>query len=148
MRGEVKIIPHLCDESVYKMADELRTKYHIDISDSSIEYVFTDEMNEKGKTVLGKSRRETDLGKLFSKSDFIILISEPQWGDLSESQQRAVLDHELCHCAPKFNRDGDFVGWTMRPHDLEEFTCVLERHGTYTPDRRNFCIRVAKKVIE
>lgn len=51
--------------------------------------------------------------------DFIITFDVAEWKALTEAQRRALVDHELCHCAVGDN------GWRVRAHDIEEFRAVL-----------------------
>jgi hypothetical protein len=64
--------------------------------------------------------------------DFILLADELFWRFLSESQKKALVDHELCH----FTRDED--GYYTKDHDVAEFCAVLERHGLWMDDLAAF----------
>lgn len=59
--------------------------------------------------------------------DFIIWLAYDTWHDvLDHNQQKALVDHELCHCG--FTDDGKPY---MKNHDIEEFTEIVERHGNW-----------------
>lgn len=60
-----------------------------------------------------------------------------EWNLLTDSQRRALVDHELCHCGVK-DPGADEPEWTLRAHDIEEFKAVIERHGFWKSDVREF----------
>ena len=70
---------------------------------------------------------------LWSKRDgaqdsfFLIQLVAPIWNELSEPQQIAVLDHELCHI--ELDDETGFIN--LRKHSIEEFPEIVERHGAY-----------------
>ncbi len=66
---------------------------------------------------------------LAQKVQFVMVIAEDQWERLDAKKREALIDHELCHCA--IDVDGKPY---LRPHDLEEFADVIERHGFWRKD--------------
>ncbi len=63
---------------------------------------------------------------------FVITFDDWLWQDLNPAQQRALIDHELCHCGV----DGD--GYYLRQHDVEEFREIIGRHGFWKDDVAQF----------
>ena len=63
---------------------------------------------------------------------FIIEFDQQVWDWLTLEQQEALVDHELCHCG------NDADGFYMRAHDLEEFRCIVQRHGFWKDDVKEF----------
>ena len=72
------------------------------------------------------------------KPDVTIVINAEAWDEYSIEQRTALLDHELTHLIPKFNKEGDYcvddLGrpvFKMRQHDwdLSGFAEVTRRHG-------------------
>lgn len=60
-------------------------------------------------------------------------------------KKRALVDHELCHAAPVLNKQLEPVYneagravYRSRKHDIEEFRCIVERHGCYKRDLEEF----------
>jgi len=95
-----------------------------------------------GHMKIGQCRKSSDLDReMYSGFDFVILLNEEAWPRLNEKQKLAVIDHELCHAAlsmdangePKYN-DRDRLCCRIKKHDVEEFRCIVERHGLYTQD--------------
>lgn len=115
------------DSSVIAMANELINKYHTILKHANIGILFKDEAPvNKGKTTLGKAVKVSDRMKVYTGLDFIIWLAWDEWERMDDARRYAQLDHELCHCVMGTN------GWAIRPHDIEEFTAVIERHGFYT----------------
>jgi hypothetical protein len=60
--------------------------------------------------------------------DFIIVLAEDVWDELSSYQRRALVDHELCHCMVTEKEEQRLV-----PHDIEMFRKNFERFGFWWP---------------
>jgi hypothetical protein len=98
-----------------------------------------------GHVTIGKCRKASDLDKELAPWDFVILLSRDFWDRATEKQRAALVDHECMHAAVKYDADGEPVvdarGRTVfrtRKHDLEEFSDVVTRHGTYKRDLEQF----------
>jgi hypothetical protein len=65
---------------------------------------------------------------------WVIALHHPTWVAWTKTKredlQRALLDHELCHCAVEVNDDDEEVVGLVG-HDIEEFTAVIARHGDW-----------------
>lgn len=59
---------------------------------------------------------------------FVITIYETYWRRMRDETKRAVIDHELKHCGASLDKWGDVKLWIV-PHDVEEFSDIVERHG-------------------
>jgi len=88
--------------------------------------------------------------------DFLITL-DAQYIDMQMQRGNpgavcALVEHELYHCAQATDRNGmpafdDRTGrpkWTIAPHDVEEFTGVIERYGGVT-DELTRTVKAAKK---
>lgn len=95
-----------------------------------------------------RARHDQQLRGWFGdKPDFLLTFYAPYAAECSDAQFCSVVDHELCHCGqqkdpfgfPKFTRAGKPV-FSMRAHDVEEFTGVADRWGVdaCAGDSRNF----------
>lgn len=141
------------------LAQPLIVEHHVHLVDANILYVFTDQKRKRCDRVrLGSAAKLSSLQRFLASGldsvadgpDFIILIDSTLWVELRATERRALVDHELCHCAlfvnnsrpaqwrriqPNENPD-DFADrrWGMRGHDIEEFGEVLYRHGFWKPD--------------
>lgn len=123
---------------------------HSDLEHVRIDYVFIDEApTSKGRIVLGRARKVTGLNALLAGSAhqgrtdgmqqpdpfFVVEIAHDYWTQvLTGAQQRALVDHELCHCDVEEHEDPMRAGeWKLSivGHDVEEFSCVVQRHGLW-----------------
>lgn len=138
---------------VQQIADELIPKYHQHLIDFSVklEYIFVDKTPKgKGREVWGTCRKVSSLNAFLANEQegsdpfFVIVISEPVWDILPHDKRVALIDHELCHAWAEANQkedddgDSDPYKLSVRPHDLEEFTCIVKRHGLWREDVQAF----------
>ena len=140
---------------VKAIAEELIPKYHPHLENVRIEYVLSDKTPKQGgKEVWGFVRKVTNLPAfLASKPNeqkagdfspfFVMVISEPVWLNLFPDKRTALVDHELCHCGVEVDDEGN-LKLTMIPHDLEEFTRIVDRYGLWYESVRDF-FNTAKK---
>lgn len=140
---------------VKEIAQDLIEKYHQHITDFNVrvEYVFVDKVPKKGsKEIWGTCRKITNLNAFLAKDNpdaepfFVITISKPIWDILDQKSKIALVDHELCHTAATYDEDDEnpAVKLAMNPHDLEEFACIVRRHGLWRDDIKAF-VEVARK---
>jgi predicted metallopeptidase len=130
-----------------RLGEMLVDAHHPHLDTARIEYVFRDEASVTGnKVVLAKARKVTGLNAFLARSDdpaigggdfFCIEVAADTWEALNEAQRRALIDHELMHCA--IGKKGKLE---LRPHDVEEFATIVERHGFWKWDLREFMERV------
>lgn len=134
---------------MYGLLDELVEQHHEDLRKARIALAWCTswKADVDGRVVLGKLQKASDLGRELAPYDFVVLLSKGFWmhPETKETQQRALLDHELCHGAlvhdatgePVENERGDLV-YRLRKHDLEEFSAIVARHGIYKSDIEQF----------
>lgn len=120
-------------DDVIQMARELVDQYHPDLKHANIGILFREKASSSnGRRVLGNASTVTSRWKplLEEEFHFIIWLAADWWLDeATPAQQRALLDHELQHCYM-----ADPVTPALRGHDLEEFGCIIERHGFWRKD--------------
>lgn len=118
-------------DEVVKIAEHIINLYHEELMDARIGLLFRDEAPvSDGRITLGMAKKVGEDMKPYVPYDFVIWVAGDYWPELTEKQKQALIDHELCHCV----RIGGKLA--MRKHDIEEFTCILERHGVWYP---KFC---------
>lgn len=132
---------------VEAIAEELIADIHTDLGAVRIEYLFMDKVPmSNGRLVLGRARRVSGMAAFFAQFGHtrledadrfesiapfgVVEIAEPTWVGLKPRQQRALVDHELCHLRVDFDVDPPRLG--IRGHDFEEFRSVLRRHGLWS----------------
>lgn len=131
----------------YRLLDQSRGQWHEDLADARIALAWRKQVkaDKDGKLVLGKVRKASDLDRELAPYDFVVLLNQEAWDELTEAQRLALLDHELCHVVPVLDDNGKpqlnergHPCFRLRKHDLEEFRAVVERHGCYLSDVAEF----------
>lgn len=139
-------------DDVRQLAEEIIGESHPHLADAEILYLMRyPSWKAKGKTVGGVTCLATPQHKALTGNKglaFIITINSEEWDRLPAPQQRALLDHELCHCeydSTKDEEEGDSP-WKLVGHDVEEFGDVIERHGLWHDDLRLFADEVGRQL--
>jgi len=122
---------------------------HEYLADVRIDFIFIYEAPaSKGRIVLGRARKIGGLSAYLADAPaagdpnpdgfterhpfFVIEISFDTWQELTEGQRVALVDHELCHCVVEFDLNTGEPKLSTVGHDVEEFACVVERHGLWS----------------
>jgi hypothetical protein len=147
---------------VRAIAQELIREHHAHLLEANLLYVFTDQRRKRCDRVrLGSAAKMNAMLRFLASGmdsvedgpDFLILISSDEWSELGLQARKALVDHELSHCALFVKDDSEKPAvwvrwdaemgnpdsypdrrWGMRGHDLEEFAGVLKRHGFWRAD--------------
>ena len=101
-----------------------------DIRDSQVTIMYLGSEYEKttrGKTVYGQCEKIPDKYRWSIPCDFTITLFEPNIERFTEEQLRILILHELLHIG--IEKDGNEEKYYVRPHDVEDFTEILERYG-------------------
>lgn len=138
-------------QDVEDIALDLIPKYHGHLTDFNVhlDFVFVSKAPKRnGKEVWGQCRRVSGFNAYMADHQgdepfFVIIISEPVWDVLPLDKRLALVDHELCHAWAEANQkedddEADPVKLSLRPHDLEEFSCIVRRHGLWREDIEEF----------
>jgi len=134
---------------MFPLLNELIEQHHEHLTNARIALAWnlTWKPDVDGRVTLGKCKRASDLDRELHQFDFVIMLQQEFYQDarVTDDQRRALLDHELCHAAVKLGEDGepelnelDRVVYRMRKHDVEEFSEIVARHGTYKRDLELF----------
>jgi hypothetical protein len=107
---------------------------HARLSNAKIAYLFRQAIVKGGKEKGGVASRASSKVAYLTGFDFVIEFSHDIWLKLTPEQRLALVDHELAHC----ERDPETGAWTMRDHDVEEFSDVVNRWGLWTLPLRGF----------
>ncbi len=134
---------------MYQLLDDLVASHHPELRDARVALAWCTSWkpDPDGRLVLGKCKRASDLDREFAPFDFVILLLHGFWTHekVTATQRAALLDHELCHAAVKHDEHGGEmrdergrIVYRTRKHDIEEFTEIVDRYGTYTRDLEVF----------
>lgn len=139
----------IAGRAMYDMCSILVEEHHEEITNARIAlaWALSWKQDVDGHVKLGQCKKASDLDRELHPFDFVILLNAEWWQDgrVTDDQRRALLDHELCHATVKLDEDGepardtmDRVIYRLRKHDIEEFTEIVARHGTYKRDLERF----------
>ena len=143
---------------MYLLLSDLVTQHHEEIRDARIAlaWALSWKPDVDGRVVLGKCKKASELDRELAAFDFIILLNRKFWQDfeVTDHQRRALLDHELCHAAVSYDKDGEPVVdergrkvYRTRKHDIEEFTAIVSRYGCYKRDLEQFAASLRRREI-
>ena len=142
--AEVEVIPLQFDPApdVAKLGEDLIARYHPHLADCNFAYLFRNKRQARGgKEIFASAEKCTAKTQALvayaqpdaNKFNFCIVVSYEVWRELSEKQRSALIDHELSHCYVDETDEGELV-YSIRKHDIEEFTNVARRWGAYSSD--------------
>ena len=140
----------------YRLMAQIRKEHHPDIKDAKIALAYQKGLKADvdGHVTLGKCIKASDLQRELVDWDFVILLNHEVWSsaEFTKEKKMALLDHELCHAEPALDKDGepkvDAAGrksYRIRKHDVEEFQCIIVRHGCYKRDLERFAETIIKQ---
>jgi Putative phage metallopeptidase len=147
-----------CSDTIDKLAYDLCCKFHEPLiaAKVKIDYVFAygdtdakgrtmnDALTKNGRKALGICRKIPLKDRALGRGDAEISLDADHWKLCSESEQAALLDHELQHIAVQTDKGGyvqrDDLGRPkirLRQHDVEVgwFNVVAQRHGAASVER-------------
>lgn len=124
-------------EEAQEIAKKLIEKHHSRLKGAKIEWIFRSKgAKKRGTVVLGNAAKLSAKLNYMTDATFVIELAEDRWGMLTKDQQRALVDHQLCHCDQRYDKKGNRV-WCTRDHDFEDFYSVIERHGLWKKDLKH-----------
>lgn len=125
-------------QEVLRMAERIIERYHEHLLDARVLFIMRSEAPvSNGQVTYGKARKVSAEQQVHIDADFIVWLAKDYWESfLSPKQKEALIDHELSHC--------HFDGFTasIKGHDVEEFTHIIERHGMWWPQSDSFATAV------
>jgi hypothetical protein len=126
-------------EEVALLAPRLIDANHSHLAEARICYLFrTGKWESKGKVVFGKAEKVSGKWKNLTGYDFVIIINYEAWSYASDTIRNAGLDHELTHCARGEDDKEGNPKWYIMPHQVEDFSSIIERHGLWNKDLERF----------
>ncbi len=140
----------VCSGAVAQRAERLIELYHSEVKEAGVTIDFLFAYNENGNAVELHGYPALAVCKVINLKDRVkgcadveITIDGKHFGEMSEEQKNALLDHELKHIVVMRDKDGDIATddhgrpvIEMRKHDYQMgwFTEIAERHGLNSPE--------------
>ena len=82
----------------------------------------------------GQGSRSVGMGKALAAAS---QAARQVWDEADETQQEALVAHELCHIEKDVDNRGRSRYW-LANHDLEEFSWIVRRYGIWDDSLRKF----------
>lgn len=124
---------YVAEDSILQSVKDLIGKYHPDLAlvSDEIAVVFKEKSSKVGDVdVVGKTSKATPLLGILgdTKWKFVITLAADAWTEMSDRDRLALLDHHLCACGVKEDKDGNPKCFVKIP-DVSFFQGEVERHG-------------------
>ena len=95
----------------------------------SIGYMSSNKKKKRnGKATFADCRKIPDRDKKFIPFDFLITVYDQNIEGMTDEQMEILIYHELLHVGVEEKDDGS-MKYFIVPHDIEDFTAVLDRYG-------------------
>jgi hypothetical protein len=147
-------ITYKVDTGLEELGKKIIAKHRPMLGHLKIQYMFRSEASiADDKVIAGRCVKVDDRNRTIHGFDFIIEIAYDLWETATDEFKEALMDHELGHCGLRVNPDDekdvvyDDQGRPktyIKTHSIEEFEEVLERHGAYHKNLRQFLRAFAK----
>jgi len=126
-------------DDVMRMVSKLISKHHphLALIERDISVIFKDKATEKAGLVLaGNTKKAPALMEVLTdkkyRTKFVIELGANVWGELSDKQRMALLDHHLCAMLVEEDKDG-VLKCSIRPPDFVGYKGEVERWGMWRP---------------
>lgn len=125
-------------EGVEAIATQLIATHHPELATARFRYVFKEKAGKKGgKTVYGTVKKCSDLMIFLIGADYLVEVALDAWNPLEAAKRTAIVDHILERCWAEEDDEGETT-FKLREPDVQEFSSILRRHGTWNEDLVNF----------
>lgn len=116
---------------------EVVKKHHPDLASINVGYLFRDKAPvSRGRIVMGMCVKVDDRNHVYSGKDVIIEVGRDAWDQLDDELRVVLVDHELSHIGVDLDDKGNPILTDngrpkvfIKPHDIEEFSTILDRYG-------------------
>lgn len=115
------------------IAKALISKIHKDVRKAQVGYLFRERMQDRGMVKLATAKKANADLEYFAELDFVIDFNHEAWLQLTPIAKIALVDHELAHLGID-----DEGGFCLVPHDIEEFSAIVQRWGLWRPSLITF----------
>lgn len=139
-------VPLLWDEheASEEIAKKLIPKHHSHLASAEIQYTCRNTAAKRaGKPVSGNVYKMSGKWRYLTGKDFVFEIALEVWNELEPHQRTALVDHLLTRCTGEESEENGEMKWGLRPPEIQEFSEVAERNGTWHESLVEFekCLR-------
>lgn len=119
------------------VGQQLVAMHHPDLSSINVGYLFRDSAPvSRGRVTMGMTVKVDDRNHVYSGKDVLIEVGRDVWDQLDPELREVLIDHELSHIGVDLDEKGSTILTAngrprvfIKPHDIEEFSIVLDRYG-------------------
>lgn len=112
-----------------------------ELRNAKIGYLFRKTISRGGTTVWAQASKVGGKMHHFTHLDFLIEINWTAWHVINTPARKlALIDHELEHCGHNTETDK----YVLVPHDIEEFSMIARRWGSWRPQLAQFANALAE----
>lgn len=128
-------------QPVIDITKRIISRYHPHLLTARIAVIMRSEAPvSNGRVTYGKAKKVSAELQIHMPYDFIIWLAKDTYLTLSATQKEALIDHELSHLY------WDEEVASLKSHDVEEFTHIIERYGFWWPSSDKFEMAVQHKL--
>jgi hypothetical protein len=143
----------------YIIMDALIAQYHPELAETEIVvgYNYGWKENRDSRIILASVSLFSDFDRQMHNKDVKILLNYNYWHSpaTTDDNRHALMDHQLCHPRPVMDadlgipvrNDMGMIKHYLRAHDIEDFSCVVERWGIWLYEMEK-CAEVMARVWE
>ena len=114
-------------DELEKLALKVIKEQNMDLEGSKVQYLLV--YPNISKSVAGRCIKTGKELKFFSDNDYLIEMSGELWDNLDDDTRYILMQHELMHIMPITNEKTGDITFKIRPHDIEDFSTLLKKHG-------------------
>ena len=130
-------------DKLNSLIKECIDEYHEELKELSIIVLMRKgDWVSKRKTIWAKIKKATPEEIEICDCDIILIINDDIWNNITDGQQRAIIDHELSHLTCD-----DYGNFKIVGHDLEEFEHIVRRHGLWNQELVKFKPAMTQEIL-
>jgi len=144
-------------EEVQEIAEQLIKMHHPHLMDAIDKDLIGYYFRDGNADWAGKAKKCTAFERHITRKMLFVFINRDYWNSMNIEQQKALVDHELCHFTRANTKDYDNdkkewvisyedahdpKNWGIRDHDVEEFSDIIKRHGLWETGIEKFAAAV------
>ena len=122
------------DKGVINFIRDVAEKNHSHLREAKIQFLWRNKKWLKdGALVPGVVKKPPEYLTPLLPYDFIVILNPKYWSLADSKIREAIVDHLLCFCGFKLDKNDNYV-WAIQHPVGNEFPEVIRRHGRWNVD--------------
>jgi hypothetical protein len=133
-RNKVQSVPLLFGghEAAEEIAKNLIKEHHCHLATARMKYICRNKSTKRaGIPVPGNVYKMSNKFEYLVGCDFVVEVALDVWNEYNPQQRIALIDHLLTRCTCTEDEESGDLKWHIRPPEIQEFSEVAERNGTW-----------------